>query len=511
MQAARPAPVESTSVAGGAQTPAGRRELWLCVAAAVALVLFRSAVPLLCETLFDSDQAIVGLMGKHLAEFQSIPLFFYGQHYMLGVQAWMAAPFFWLGGATVTMLRLPLVIVNAGVAAAFVVLFSGLGMRPRLALVAALPFVATVPVISVELLSTPGASVEPFAYLLLLWCLRRRPAAFGAVLGVGTLHREFTLLALPAFLLAEWHERRSWSLGGAARAAAGFAAVWVVVGMAKQHPEVFGPPGDNRPAGSLVLGAQTVLSWLSFRWAPYAERLREAVSWGLRDMFGLRSHPLNGYSIPSALSEGSVVAALAFGTGLAVAIARLLRLMTRRQHRRADGARLFLYLGAVGVETVLVYGLNGGITIGSSPVMRYLLFALLLPTSVLGWYFLADDSPRWRSAVAVAIVVWAGSNVFDNARLQWEFVRRPPPNPHRVLADYLVGHGIRYAYADYWDSYVVTFLTQERVLVASTTKVRLESHQRLVEREAWHAVTIRREPCQGAIRFTGWCLDELRP
>ena len=61
---------------------------------AVLLVLVRSVVFLVWGHIdFDSDQAIVGLMAKHLSEFRAFPLFFYGQNYMLGVQAWITAPF----------------------------------------------------------------------------------------------------------------------------------------------------------------------------------------------------------------------------------------------------------------------------------------------------------------------------------------------------------------------------------------------------------------------------------
>src|SRR5215467_8029876 len=72
--------------------------------AALLIVLIRCAPSLWFEQFdFDSDQAIVGLMAKHLAEGRTFPLFFYGQNYMLGVEAWIAAPFVWAGGATVAM------------------------------------------------------------------------------------------------------------------------------------------------------------------------------------------------------------------------------------------------------------------------------------------------------------------------------------------------------------------------------------------------------------------------
>src|SRR5213082_2341714 len=91
--------------------------LWSFAALAVLLVLFRSIVPTWYEGFdFDSDQAIVGLMAKHLAEGRAFPLFFYGQHYMLAVEPWLAAPIFKVAGASVTTLKLPLLGINIAIA-----------------------------------------------------------------------------------------------------------------------------------------------------------------------------------------------------------------------------------------------------------------------------------------------------------------------------------------------------------------------------------------------------------
>ncbi len=79
----------------------------------VALLLLRSWFFLAWEeSYFNSDQAIVGLMAKHLAEGRARPLFFYGQEYMLAVEAWVAAPFIALLGPTVMALRGALVALN---------------------------------------------------------------------------------------------------------------------------------------------------------------------------------------------------------------------------------------------------------------------------------------------------------------------------------------------------------------------------------------------------------------
>src|SRR5262249_42687702 len=161
----------------GAHSPPG--ELVVCLAAAAALIVFRSFVPTAFERFdFDSDQAIVGLMAKHLSELRAFPLFFYGQNYMLGVQSWIAVPFFWAGGPTLAMLRMPLIVLNVLVGLTIIVMFVRQGMRPTIALVAASPLVATTPVVSASLIEALGVSVEPLVYALLLWFLRRRPVLF---------------------------------------------------------------------------------------------------------------------------------------------------------------------------------------------------------------------------------------------------------------------------------------------------------------------------------------------
>ena len=79
---------------------------WL--AALTALVILRSAVVVFFPAShFDSDQAVTGLMAKHLSELRAFPVFWYGQTYMLGVEAWLAAPLMAIAGATVAALKLP--------------------------------------------------------------------------------------------------------------------------------------------------------------------------------------------------------------------------------------------------------------------------------------------------------------------------------------------------------------------------------------------------------------------
>jgi hypothetical protein len=65
-----------------------------------------------------------------------------------------------------------------------------------------------------------------------------------------------------------------------------------------------------------------------------------------------------------------------------------------------------------------------------------------------------------------------------------------------VLADTLVERGARTAYAPYWTAYTVTFMTGERVRVASTDVVRIDEYQSAALSDP-RAVQIRERPCPG--------------
>jgi len=241
-------------------------------------VLLRSAPFILFEQLhFDSDQAVVGLMAKHLVEGRTFPIFFYGQAYMLGVQAWIAAPFFAIGGATVAMLRLPLLIVNIVVAIWLMSRLVARGVRPGMAFVATLPFLAPGVLASKLLMEALGASVEPFLYVLLLWSLRGRPIAFGALFAFAYLHREFVLFVLPA-LAVVWlvaNDRQRPAAVPMIKATAGFAGVWLLVAIATGRINTLGPTGGEVSTGSLV--AQTQMIGMRLAWdgsAYWARSLR---------------------------------------------------------------------------------------------------------------------------------------------------------------------------------------------------------------------------------------------
>jgi hypothetical protein len=141
-------------------------------------------------------------------------------------------------------------------------------------------------------------------------------------------------------------------------------------------------------------------------------------------------------------------------------------------------------------------------------VARYALFVLLLPIAFVG-ACVERRPPRALSVtLAAALVVWAGVNVSDNIQLVREYLTAPPPNNHRVLTDYLVSHRIRYGRADYWDAYIVDFLSRERVILAPNSVMRISAYDARVARNAANAVDVVQQPCVAGVQVARWCVDD---
>ena len=480
--------------------------LWLAVAAAIALVVLRSIVAVRYEQNFDSDQAIVGLMAKHLSEFRAFPVFFYGQSYMLGVEAWIAVPFFWLGGPTVAMLRLPLVLINIAVVVVLIVALARRGVPPLLGLVATLPVAAAGPVTAAQLLTALGASVEPLLYVLALWALRNRPVPFGILLCAGSLHREFTIFALPAIVVLQWLELREIRWPAVAKAGGAFAATWVAIDLAKKYLDVFGPgsAGSGAPA-SLTKEAVQVGQLLTFQPSTYLARLQLLLTQGLPDLFGARLQPLVDAGTRSALYVGSALAGGALAAAAILCAARLIWL----GRGKSRSIRFQLYLALVALQALFAYGLHGG-GLEDRTELNYILLVLLLPVAVFGAYFQLETKTRYRWMAVLLIAVWAQSTVADDTRLVHEYLVSPPTSAHRMLADFLVSHHIKYGRAPYWDSYRVTFLARERVVLASTETVRIPGYQTIVDLNQSNAVTIVRAepPCDHGTNIAAWCVSD---
>jgi len=463
------------------------------VAAAAAVVL-RSAVFVWFEQAhFDADQAITGLMARDLAHGQGFPLYFYGQHYLLAVEAWLAAPSVLLLGTSVAALKLPVLALNlAAVTLLLWLLVRDGGLTPGAALIASAFVVVPPPVTASRMVEAVGCNIEPFVFLALLWLLRARPVWFGIVLAVGTLTREFVAYgaaALAVIALLERRDREPGALRYLGLAAIGIGAVAIAV-------TLLTPAASNVTS---TKSAPTLAGIDPTALLPHAATLATRI---LPTLLGARRDPLAHFNIASARAAGHEwLAPLLLAAGAFILI-RLAAVLGRRSTaRQLLGAPFLWYLLLVGVQAAAAFVL---ISNTDDMQFRYVLLALFLPTALVALHLRVEPRRALRLVTIGATTVWACASLADHAALLGEYAAHRPPNVVRELALYLEANGIRYGEADYWTAYHVTYLTDTRVVLTPRTLIRIPAYAQLVAAHPESAARIGPDPCPGGARIRRW-------
>lgn len=476
-----------------------------------ALIVLRSLVFLQYEQAdFDADQAIVGLMAKHLSEGRAWPLFFYGQLYMMGVQAWMAAPVFLLLGPTVLALKLPLLLINIATGLLLVwLLVRDVGLRAWQAGVATAFFAALPPVTASRMVQAQGGTIEPLFYALVLWLARHRPVVFGLVFAFGFLQREFTLFAVLAIVGLEIWTRDLFSR----RRAAHWLLVGLVflgaregVGQLRGQASMFGPQTAPVALDAAVDNVDVVASSVCLTPANVIGN----VSWLLREnvpiFFGVRRLPA-GALIAAGQPSGVPAAWPLLLT--AVVVAGALTLARWRDWWAAPpvddagrSARFAWFLLLTGL--LALAGVAAGCNVRSIISIRYHLMFALAPVGLVALGFVS--ACRWRlpAVMAGATAAWALAMALSSAWLLQEYRHAPPPDRFRILADDLAAHDEAVGWASYWVSYHVDFLSQERVRLSPTGAIRITDYAREAMRAGKAAVIIGDAPCDAGRDVAGW-------
>lgn len=481
-----------------------------------ALIVLRSFVFLHYEQAdFDADQAIVGLMAKHLSEGRAWPLFFYGQLYMMGVQAWMAAVTFLVTGPTVFGLKLPLLAINVATGGLLVwLLVRDAGLRAWQAVVATSWFALLPPLTASRMVQAQGGTIEPLFYTLLLWLLRRRAILFGLLFAFGFLQREFTLFAVAALLVLEGCTGELWSRRRLAH--------WLVVLMVflgarqtvtllRHTASMFGP--DAAPP--LLQDGVTNVDILASSVCLAPGHVLGNVSWLLEHnvpaFFGVLRQPAGAF-ILSPRATGAPWAAVPAVVAMVLAIGILAtrwRVWTTPLRPPADHRVLLPILlvltGAFGLA-----GVATGCNVRSLFTIRYHLLLAFLPVGLTAWAFVVNASGReavegdrpnrlaW--AMTVAVGLWASSMAWQHVRLVHDYRTAPPPSVFRALADDLSAAGDRYGWASYWVSYHIDFLSRERVQLSPTSAIRITEYARQAFNAGPQAVIVGSEPCAAGDR-----------
>jgi hypothetical protein len=473
---------------------------WIIPASVVLLVCARAAVFLVRpESYFDADQAIVGLMAKHLSELRAFPVFLYGQTYMLGVEAWLAAPLFVLFGPTITALKLPLLAMNLVIALLVLTVFQReLGLTSFKAFVAALPFVVPPVGLSAVFMDSSGGSLEPYFYVVLLWAVRRRPWLCGLVFGIGFLNREFTIYGLAALAVLDAADRRLFTRDGVERWAriAGAAAVaWLAIEGLKRLSSASGPGTSVRDtftaSNNLAeLAARTCIS--PTRAVAGVGRLF-TIHWPA--ILGTAPYPLTAFSIESRISQGLTGSSW---LPAAVVLLSVAGILATRRRVRAASPQFAQYLVLAGMFSAAGYlfGRCGEVNFYS---MRYELLSLLSIVGLAGW-FLSVPAPRALQLIwGIAFAAWMAILAVPHVRFMLEAAIDPPVPAKHQLIETLRDQHVRYGTADYWIAYYIDFLTRERMIFAAEAPQRILLYNRIVADHAAEAVRLSRRRCGGGV------------
>ncbi len=501
----------------------------LAVIATAALIVLRSFVFLHYEQAdFDADQAIVGLMAKHLGEGRAWPLFFYGQLYMMGVQAWMAAPVFLLLGPTVFALKLPLLLLNVATGGLLVwLLVRDAGLRAWQAALATSWFALLPPLTASRMVQAQGGTIEPLFYALLLWMARRRAVVFGLVFAFGFLQREFTLFAVVAIVAleawtGEFFTRR--------RAAHWLVVLLVFLGareavtLMRHTSSMFGPDAPPPRLEDAVTNVDLVAKSVCLAPEHVAGNVKWLAAHNVPTFFGVRTQPA-GWLILSRAPTGMPWAGVPAGAALIAAVVLIGRRGWRwlPPLRAPDDARVLLPTMLVLTGGLGLAGVATGCNVQSVISIRYHLLLALAPVGLIALAFVLGDARpacrgrgrgRWLSRAMVAgTVVWGGAMAWQHVRLLHEYRVAEPPSAFRVLADDLVAHGDRYGWASYWVSYTVNFLSREQVQVSPTSSIRIADYARRASRAGARTVFIGNEACAAdevARRVESWWICRAR-
>lgn len=474
---------------------------WLGAGVLMLAVLARSlAVLLWPDVWFDADQAVMGLMAKHLAEGRGFPVFQYAWSYVLMIEAWLLALVIPIADNSATLVKAVPVALNvlAIVLLYRIVTATRLVSLP-LTLVALAPFALTAPGASADLTDALGMSVEPLVAALLMWMWRDRPMLLGVTAAIGMKNREFVLYAATALIAIDLCRDRTavfWRTRAVALVA--FAVTWSAISVLWQFSTPFGPGtsfammaarGDNLT----VVAATTCLDL----------RLMPGDLWVtatqlLPMLFGVAARPS---PVPLPLNA----------PWLWVPLVALLAAAVGRGAWRAwrEGPSLLTWFGAflvlIGLQAIAAYALT---RCGAASVhtVRYLLLALTLPTGALLLAFEREGRTRLAAILTVVVAAWTAMSAINHGAQLMAFARQPPERGYRVLAEYLDAHGVRHIVSDYWTGYYVAFLTSERI-VAHTDFGRVHEYTGQVHAHRAAAYEIRRppqEPCVGAVTVAGF-------
>jgi len=429
---------------------------WLTLPLLAALAL-RTALLASGAVSFHSDEAVIGLMARHINQGEPIPAFFYGQVYMGSLDPALVAIAFRLIGESVLAIRVVQSILYLG----FVVAVTGLAYRlsdqRRVALIAGALIAA--PPVTLTLYST--ASLGGYGEIMLigtilLWIgfdtFDRAPGsawrwvALGGLGGLGWWTNNLIVaFALPvaALIIIRWRTLRWPNLLMAGLAFAIFSAPWWLFNLAHGWESIRFLSGGFRPdleqAG--LISAEKVAGFLLL---------------GLPALAGIR--------FPWVVEAWAGV----WSISIMVAYGLLLVPNGWRSLRQPSPPERYLWVMVAGFSLIFIVS-----SFGVDASGRYLL-PLVVPLAILLAFQIARlaERRRWLAGIAGLFIAINLAGTFQAARTvppglttQFDPVTDIPAGYDQQAIAFLLDHNERYGYATYTAAYRLNFLSGEAVIL----------------------------------------------
>jgi hypothetical protein len=415
----------------------------------------------------NSDEAIMGLAASHIAQGRELPVFFYGQHYMGTIEAYLSAPFVALTGPTVLAMRIPTLACYATFLVLMFVLVRRLYSAGLAVLTVGLLALGSDRSVKNQLLAGGGypESLPMVAGLVLLtYALLTGPRRWYAHAGWGLLAG---LLAWNHWLAAPY------VLG---------ALVALVAGRA------FGRRTALTAGGGFVLGAlplivDNVRSWPVHSLAVFVG-LNGAGATPLVDRVvggAWLGVPLGtGFCAPGRCAWWSLWWGPVLLVLLAVAAWRAVRALRRREDTSRQAVRLVL--AAAGLASVVSYVRSPAAGLTPVETARYLgLLLVSLPAALWPLWRLVrrDDTrrpaPLAATGVLAAIVATAAAATVALVP-QIALYRQYRADQDAVLAAL---RPYRYVQGEYWTCNWISWLSDERTVCGVLDDDMSQGHNRL--------------------------------
>jgi hypothetical protein len=392
----------------------------------------------------NSDEGTMGLAALHIAAGREYPVFFYGQHYMGTIEAYLAAPLLALAGPQTLALRLP----NLVLYGAFLVVMWLLTRRlytPWLATcTVGLLALGSDRILKNQLIAGGGyPEMAAAGALLMLLAVDLRSGRRG-VLGYGCWGLVAGLMMWDAWLLAPYVAAAAALLVKRVELKGGLAlAAGALIGALPLIVHNLTAPGRYNSISVFfqLSGGAGAASW--------GDRLYGGVLFGVPMGTGMCS--------PSRCEPWQLWWGLAYPVLLVVAGVLAWR------HRQPG--RLAL-VGAAGL-TVLLYAVSGAAGATPTESARYLSGVLISTPAVLWPLWTAG---RWRAggvaAVAAVAAVLASALVATAALVVHAPEYGRQADRQRELVAALERLGVTRLYSGYWTCNLITFATAERIVCA---------------------------------------------